>query len=580
MTNRRKPIAFDTTLRNPERIPQFVSILEPFEGKILNDKTALYIEAEVIRNKLFQPTKATMGEYTKEYIGKFHFIAKDQSEKASQRVTEIFKRWDENDAGTVSVKDIIYLLENTITKHKEKNWKGGWESRLWTQYRFLNELGFIYFIKGEPIKISENGHLMIHEYSNGIPKKDTIDISYEQSAFLIAFSKYQINNPYRKNTISVNFFPLVLNTIKYLDEMHQKHGISKQDISFIIAWNNNDYIKLGEYIYNFRKKYGYKTSDQMVYEYAMNLLDDSTENKMIPANKEFIEKEKKNYKMRQIMIETPDEVIRKLRLTMLVSLKGIGNFIDINHNENDKITYIIENMNANQNFSDENQYFEYMGSIEEILQFKNENDNSEKEFNEKITAIKKWSKELKWNVLKEELVKCIDKRQTNNNFLKYINEPTRLEFLIAITVKKALPEVKVIPHYKADDEGIPYNTAPGGVADIDVYEDDTHALVEPTISKSRSFQSEHEIPSIRNHIQTTIETDKKSKEVFALFIALPIINDTVYIADFLKEKFGFEIYLWEADDFAEFSRNVKSIKDYKLIRSYANAKSYNDIKNP
>lgn len=113
---------------------------------------------------------------------------------------------------------IVYLLKNTITAHKDKGWNGGWESRIHTQFNFLNELGLVRVIKGEKIKISDNGKLMIKTYENGYPIEDKFDETYEQSAFLNAFCKYQINNPYRKNTISVNFFPLVLNVIKYLDE--------------------------------------------------------------------------------------------------------------------------------------------------------------------------------------------------------------------------------------------------------------------------------------------------------------------------------------------------------------------------
>ena len=54
MPRRRKPISFDTTLRNPERIPQFISILSMFEGKLLDDKVALDLEGEIIRHKIFE----------------------------------------------------------------------------------------------------------------------------------------------------------------------------------------------------------------------------------------------------------------------------------------------------------------------------------------------------------------------------------------------------------------------------------------------------------------------------------------------------------------------------------------------
>lgn len=66
----------------------------------------------------------------------------------------------------------------------------------------------------------------------------------------------------------------------------------------------------------------------------MNLMDDSTPNDiLIPATKAFIERKKNDYKFDKLIVETPDEVIRKLRLTMLISLRGAGTFIDINSNE-------------------------------------------------------------------------------------------------------------------------------------------------------------------------------------------------------------------------------------------------------
>ena len=60
---RRKPISFNTTLRNPERIPEFLSILLPYEGKIANKETILKIFAVAIRFKLIEPTKGTLGTY-------------------------------------------------------------------------------------------------------------------------------------------------------------------------------------------------------------------------------------------------------------------------------------------------------------------------------------------------------------------------------------------------------------------------------------------------------------------------------------------------------------------------------------
>lgn len=581
---RRKPISFDTTLRNPGRIPQFISVLSEFEGQVIDDKVALELEGEIIRQKIFEPTKATLGTYMKEYNKKFPFVAADQSKEAAAKVEEIYDQWKNGAPGSVPLEKIIYLLENTITAHKDRGWKGGWESRIHTQFNFLNELGFVRVVKGEKIVISKNGKLMIHEYSNGYPIEDSYDESFEQSAFLNAFSKYQVNSPYRSNTIEVNFFPLVLNVINYLDEKYQRPGISKQDLPFIITWGNDDYQTLAEYIYQFRNKFGYSTSDELVYEYAMNLLDDSTPNDTIaPATKAFIEQKKRDYKFDKIISETPDEVIRKLRLTMLISLRGAGRFIDINKNELAKIKHVLATYSSNIEFDDDVQkYLEYMGEIDNSLMFVSDAPESQEAKDAKEVAIEKWAKEYDWTFLKEEMVNSVEKRPSSHLILKYVKETARLEFLSAIVIKKALPKLKVVANYKADDQGIPFNTASGGKknqigADIDVFEENIHAILEPTISKQRSFQVEHELPSIRNHVLGTankdVEEGNNFKEWFSLFIASNITRDVGDQVALIKQTNGVEIYPWDIKDFVEYSEGVSTIRDYKKIRDYVKPQS-------
>lgn len=581
-TRRRKPISFDTTLRNPSRIPQFISILSKFEGQIIDDRVALELEGEIIRYKIFEPTKATLGTYIKTYSGKFSFEAVDQSKDAKSNVEQIYTQWEKSAPGSMPLEKIIYLLENTITAHKERGWNGGWESRIHTQFNFLNELGFVQVIKGEQIIISQNGKLMIHEYLDGYPIEN-YDESFEQSAFLIAFSKYQVNNPYRSNTIKVNFFPLVLNVINYLAEKYGRSSISKQDLPFIITWGNDDYKTLADYIYNFRERYGYNTSNEKVYEYAMNLLDDATPNNVIaPATPSFIDQKKKDYKFEKITSETPDEVIRKLRLTMLISLRGArrgaGQFIGINKNELDKIKHVLSKYSSNIDFENKREeYFEFMGAIDNSLIFSSDSPETQEAKDAKEQAIERWSKEYDWTFLKEEMINCVEKSQSNHSILKYVKETARLEFLSAIVIKKALPRLKVLANYKADDEGIPFNTASGGRnkqigADIDVFEGNVHAILEPTISKQRSFQVEHELPSIRNHVlgsaNKDIEEGNNYNEWFCLFLASNISRDVGDQSAVIKQINKVEIYPWDIKDFVDYSKDVKTIRDYKKIRDY------------
>ncbi|MCV3327746.1 AlwI family type II restriction endonuclease [Pediococcus ethanolidurans] len=578
MAKRRKPISFDTTLRNPSRIPKFISILVNYEGRVVDNQTALELEGEIIRQKIFEPTKATLGTYTK-VNNKYHFIADDQSETAKKLVDAYYHEWADGDPGQVNLDKIVYLLKNTFTSHKESGWDAGWESRIHTQFNFLNELGFVKVVKGEQIRISDNGKLMIKEYRDGKPISDHYDETYEQSAFLNAFAKYQINNPYRSNTIKVNFFPLVLNTIKYLDDTYARPGIAKQDLPFIIAWGSNEYKILAEYIHKFRDKFGYNTSDEFVYEYAMNLMDEKTSNDYPePASDTFIASKKKDYKFEKIIRETPDEIVRKLRLTMLISLRGAGRFIDINTNEATKIAYTVKKYSTNIDFSNEvDAYFDYMGKTDTNLAFAADVAESQETLDKKEKTVANWALNHDWKFLKEELMNSAEKHPSTDETLKYVKETARLEFLVAIVVKKALPKNRVIANYKADDEGIPFNTASGSKnnkvgADIDVYENSTHVLVEPTIAKSRSFQVEHELPSIRSHVLATANQDVEDSNFnnwFAVFVAPNIVKDVGDQIPIIKETNSVEIYPWTIEDFVDFSENITSLDDYKIIRLYA-----------
>lgn len=579
MARRRKPISFDTTIRNPERIASFISILEKFEGQIATESVALEIEANIIKHKIFEPTKATMGTYISEYAEKFKYKAEDQSSAASVKVSQIFELWERSDAGYLDIGEILYLLKNTITKHKEKGWSGGWASRLHTQYNFLNELGLVYLKSEEQIKISEIAKSMINNYENGKKVDDSQNDLSTESAFLNVFSKYQVNNPHRSNTISITIFPLILNVIQYLKENYNRPGICKDDLIFIICWSNNDYKTLAEYINKYREKFGYQVSNEHLYEYALGVIEQEMGDvELKAASDEFISSKKKDFKITKLLKETPDEIVRKLRYTMLITFRGNGRFIDFNNNEIDKINHIINNYNNNYEFANEIEYFVYMNKFDEKLRFEVKTDSIEK-LDKKEATLLQWSTDLDWEFIKREMHISVNKGHSQNEILKYIKETARFEFLSAIAIKKALPGVKVIANYKADDEGIPFGTASGATkglsgADIDLFDGNIHATLEPTISNARAFQVEHEVPSIKTHLINAKSIDLENEmceisEWFSIFLAARISRDVGDEVAARKYINNVEIFPWEIDDFINYCQKVNSLGDYREIREYA-----------
>ena len=56
---KRKPLSFNTTLRNPERIAGFLSVLCNYEGKILTNEVIEDICCEVLIENLYVPNGQT-----------------------------------------------------------------------------------------------------------------------------------------------------------------------------------------------------------------------------------------------------------------------------------------------------------------------------------------------------------------------------------------------------------------------------------------------------------------------------------------------------------------------------------------
>ena len=95
-----------------------------------------------------------------------------------------------------------------------------------------------------------------------------------QNIFCNALVKYQTNNPFRRNANYNAPIPLLLNVLKEIKMMKKR----KMELGFIgkitilICWPNNNYIELYNFIKDFRRKWGYRASDEVVYEKCLELL--------------------------------------------------------------------------------------------------------------------------------------------------------------------------------------------------------------------------------------------------------------------------------------------------------------------
>ena len=474
-----KPLLFTTTLRNPERLKWFLGVLKSYNNKILNDALAEKIASEIIKMGLYKPTKIS------------NIIKKKIEGKVLLTDNEVKK----------------VLIDNP-QNHKEAGFNKGWPSRFDTWFKIAKELGFVYYENGEKIRFSKIGLKLIDEKHP----------EFEQQAFLNAFVKYQSNSPFRRVLNENAPLILLLDVISKInsDKEFNETGISKLELPLVIFWKDNNADNLYKIIRKIRKKYGYNPSWEVIVDICVN---------------EIMEGNFKKFNPKSIMVDYPDEFIRKMRLTGLISLRGGGRFIDINKNEQKKVNYALANYSKYKKFTKEEDYFNYMATTDKNLISAVAKPIS---ISEREKFLSKWVTIYSWNKIREELINLAYKRLTKDDILKYLSNPIRLEFLIALAIKSKFPRIKVIPNYPYDDEGLPTSTA-GGVGDkgdIECFEDINGILVEVTMSEGR-MQTVMEVWPIQRHLE---EFNKVLKNSICYFIAPSIFIDSVRQIRFAKEK--------------------------------------------
>ena len=510
-----KPLSFSTTMRNPDRIAGFLDCLLPYENMILTSDVIHKIIKKVLSNKLY----------------------KTMYQMRNPRYKDIY--YDEDKSYTNE--DLEDIIEHNPQHHKEAGFDYGWDSRFDTWYKLPMEFGFVSYEMNKPIHISNTGHMLIDAYNETPVNERKI-----QDVMLNALMKYQTNNPFRKNANSNAPLPLLLNVLNLLknDPEENGAGIYRQELSILICWNDNNAENLYHYIKELRSRVGFNYSDEFIYERCLEILgaDDSQRNR---------------FKMNQICGEAVDEYIRKMRSTGIISLRGNGRFIDFNMVEEDKIRYVIDNYSEYPVFADKSQYYDYMGSIDNnVLEIKQSTKIDLTDIRKQ--ALYKYAKKYSPEKIFDELLKVCNKKESTDNILKFINAPTRLEFLTSISLVQQFAGLDVNPNYSVDDEGLPTFTAGGGIADIECFDSKYNSYFEVTLMCGRQDQVNNEIVPIRRHLKEALQRNPLS---FSVFVAPVVHEDTVEVANLYKIRENLDILTFNINEFIENIKQKQKIEE-------------------
>lgn len=501
----------------PHNASQLLYILKKFENRFLTDTVIIDIIKELIKYGIFRPINKT---------------------------SKIKKLWSDTENGNFSLTllsntEIQQLLKENSQNHNEIGFNKEWSSKFISIFNFSIELGFVYLKQNKKIEFSKIGLRLASVYKIEITDNhilpSNIHPEFEQQAFLHALAKSQRNNPFLRVLNENVPLILLLQVIQKLnsDKEFNHAGISKLELPLIIFWKNGNAEELYQLIKSIRKEHRYNPSWEVIVDTCVNKI----------MTGDF-----KKFKPKSIMDEYPDEFIRKMRLTGLISLRGGGRFIDINKNEQDKVDYILKKYSKYKKYTTEKEYFDYMAKVDQNLI----------SFVPKVIDIKtnnryleSWVQHYCFKDIKKELTILSSRGISKDGVLKFLSHPVRLEFLISIAIKSKFPNVEVVPNYPCDDEGIPTSTAggQGNQGDIECIENNNGILVEVTMSEGRS-QTVMEIWPITRHLEKFNQKNKVSKSI-CYFVAPSIFKDSKRQIKFVKQEDNLSIYPYTIDNFLD-----------------------------
>ena len=519
-----KPLLFTTTMRNPQRIKAMLWVLKKFDGQVLDDALATKIVGETIRYGLYRPMK------------------KSDSIKAKWLNAPMGEFGNE----LLSDAEVDFMIVNNPQEHKEAGFDRGYPSRFATIFDFAKELGFVYFTPGEPIEFSSIGDKLASVFDVSVTGDGAISVEeihpeYEQQAFLHALCKSQRANPFVKVLNDNVPLILLLQVLKKInaDPRWNGKGVTRKELPLFIFWKDNDAEALYQRICKLREEYRYNPSDEVIVDICRNEIMEGQMKKFDPAS---------------VITEYPDEYIRKMRITGLISLRGAGRFIDLNHNEDERIEYVLKHYSSYPKFDTERDYFNYMAKADENL-FAIKAIHVTPSQSEDL--LKEWVKEIGWATIRKELeVLAKRSRTSDHQVLKFIPAPVRLEFLSALAIKSKLPEVRVIPNYACDDTGLPTSTAGGGIGDIECIEKTNGILVEVTMAEGRQ-QTMMEIWPISRHLREF--KNKYTPNSQCVFIAPSIFSDSQMQIRYVGDTEGHVIRPYPIPDFIEYLETASTL---------------------
>lgn len=515
-----KAWSISTTVRNPERLRDFLIALQPLVGQQWNHNAQEKYQKLLIKNRLYGFGSAQF----------YNGLPNDIIATINNTDTEI---------DDITINRIV-----EIKNYRDFSMRGRQSINPLTKFGFaLNDEGII--------KITDLGKKLIAS------EKDSGD------AFLKSFIKWQIPNPASNDYSDDGLYDIVpfVGTLKLISEVNRLErergekakGISKREFSLFVPSLVN-YVDITIYahkIINFRDLQKNKTKqerkvvrDNYRKTFASSFLgiNDSRQVEQLLDN----------------LKDYGDNAIRYFRLTKFIRIRGNGFYIDLEPSRHTEIESLLEKeFYKPKSFTDKTEYLQYMSDdslpqlpwqtkdkLTEIIHsvhrevetlqnslgidvtpLKATDAMSDSQLSLYIDELRSLRKDLqeKDNHVKSQPAKAInDYIEKLENIFTAENRALALEYLSTMGLHALNDAIEIKPNYPVGDDNEPTSTAPGGMADIECFYDDFNMICEVTMLNGRD-QWYNEGQPVMRHLR---DFENQNNNACCLFIAPSIHTDS------------------------------------------------------
>lgn len=522
----KKPWSISTTVRNPERLRDFLCVLKQLEGQPFNSENQIKYQIFLIQNKLYKPTDLTKKQ--EEY---FDDIEKEMPFAVAK---EIFN--------AQNYEDPAMRGRNSVAP--------------------MNKMGLcITKNSAESVKITPLGkYFLSKDYDLG-------------KLFFIHFLKWQLPNP-ASRTFSendgFNIKPFIgsLHLINEVNKLWAKAGNEPVGI------NKDEFSLFTPTLIDYKN---IKQQAKKLIEYRTGIRsqkDDRSKKKFRDAfrkkfAKSFLEtgKSREIEKLLKNLKDYGDNTIRYFRLTRFLHIRGGGFYVDLEPRRAIELKKLLATDNAAPlEFENADQYIEYLADLKQpvlpwetkeelekiAISLNNDVQNYIRDLESKVEKtpafvfqniekldtekLKQYIEELRAYRRKLQELETHFESQDTSKIQEYIDalknihqsdnkKSIELEKLSALALNALNDALEIKPNYPVGDDNEPTFTAPANKPDIECFYDKFNSVCEVTMLTDRS-QWYNEGQPVMRHVREFEETHA-GKSAYCLFIAPRLHQDTI-----------------------------------------------------